>query len=63
MRVLWLKGDKGFGLVEFIGKNIPRYIILSYTWGTDDEEVTFKDLVDSLGKSKAGYSKIRFYGR
>jgi len=63
MRLLRLEGDEGFSLVEFVGKNIPRYAVLSHTWGTDDEEVTFKDLVDGVGKSKAGYSKIRFCGR
>ena len=63
MRLLRLEGDEGFSLVEFVGKNIPRYAVLSHTWGTDDEEVTFKDLVDGVGKSKVGYSKIRFCGR
>ncbi|KAF7940600.1 uncharacterized protein EAE98_000727 [Botrytis deweyae] len=42
--------------------DIPRYAILSHTWGTDEEEVTFKDMIDGIGKSKAGYKKIRFCG-
>jgi hypothetical protein len=60
MRLLRLGDDGGFSLVEFVGKDIPRYAVLSHTWGADDQEVTFKDLVDGVGKSKAGYSKIRF---
>jgi hypothetical protein len=28
----------------------------------DTEEVTFRDLMDGTGKSKAGYDKIRFCG-
>jgi hypothetical protein len=45
---------------DLIGKDdIPKYAILSYTWGA--EEVTFRDLIDGTGKSKAGYNKIRFY--
>jgi hypothetical protein len=40
----------------------PRYAILSHTWGADTEEVTFKDMMDGTGKSKAGYNKIRFCG-
>ncbi|KAN0102161.1 hypothetical protein V8E51_012671 [Hyaloscypha variabilis] len=40
----------------------PRYAILSHTWGADTEEVTFKDMMEGTGKSKAGYDKIRFCG-
>jgi hypothetical protein len=44
---------------DLIGDDdIPKYAILSHTWGA--EEVTFRDLVDGTGKSKAGYNKIRF---
>jgi len=62
MRLLRLKDDGEFSLVEFIGDKIPRYAILSHTWGADGEEVTFKDLMEGTGKSKAGYQKIRFCG-
>ncbi|KAI9862353.1 MAG: Vegetative incompatibility protein HET-E-1 [Trichoglossum hirsutum] len=61
MRLLKLE-DGEFSLAEFVGNNIPRYAILSHTWGLDHEEATFKDLVDGTGKSKAGYNKIRFCG-
>jgi len=60
MRLLQLEAEGEFSLVEIVGKNIPPYAILSHTWGPDDEEVTFKDIVDGVGKSKAGYGKIRF---
>jgi len=59
---LQLKDDGEFSLIEFIGDTIPRYAILFYTWGADDKELTFKDLVKGIGKSKAGYKKIRFCG-
>jgi hypothetical protein len=37
--------------------------ILSHTWGTEnEEEVTFKDLMDGTGKDKIGYKKIQFCG-
>ena len=62
MRLLRVEDDGGFSPVEFVGNNIPDYAILSHTWGRDDEEVTFKDLASGRGKSKAGYSKIRFCG-
>src|SRR5271170_5421160 len=60
MRLLERKSDGEFGLTEFWGDNIPRYAILSHTWGA--EEVTFKDLMDQTGKSKGGFNKIRFCG-
>jgi Heterokaryon incompatibility protein (HET) len=41
---------------------IPRYAILSHTWGTDAEEVSFKDMIDGTGTSKPGYHKIQFCG-
>jgi hypothetical protein len=44
MRLLQVEDDGGFSLVEFVANIIPRYAILSLTWGTDDEEVTFKDM-------------------
>jgi hypothetical protein len=36
--------------------------MLPHTWEPDTEEVTFRDLMDGTGKSKAGYDKIRFCG-
>jgi hypothetical protein len=63
MRLLRLDNDGKISLIEFIGDDIPRYAILSHTWGADDEEVTYKDLVGGTGMSKAGYSKIRFCGK
>ncbi|KAF2186591.1 hypothetical protein K469DRAFT_572278 [Zopfia rhizophila CBS 207.26] len=52
MRLLRLEDDGEFSLIEFVGDNIPRYVILSHTWGADDE-VTFKDLVKGIGKKKS----------
>ena len=45
---------------DFVGDNIPRYAILSHTWGADAEEVTFQDLVNGTGRDKSGYKKIYF---
>jgi tetratricopeptide (TPR) repeat protein len=60
MRLLQIKDGGEFSLVERVGNNIPPYAILSHTWGADEDEVTFRDLVDGTGGTKAGYSKIRF---
>ena len=45
---------------DFPDDKVPRYAILSHTWGT--EEVTFQELRDGTGKNKLGYKKIRFCG-
>ncbi|KAI9694181.1 MAG: hypothetical protein M1822_003452 [Bathelium mastoideum] len=60
MRLLEQEDDGGFRLTGDIIRNVPPYAILSHTWGTDGEEVTFEDLVDNTGKDKAGYAKLRF---
>jgi hypothetical protein len=41
---------------EFIGRNIPKYAILSHTW--EGEEVSFKGTSEPSCKSKKGYGKI-----
>jgi hypothetical protein len=45
-----------------VDEKVPPYAILSHTWGTDAEEVTFEDLVNGSGEDKLGYRKIRFCG-
>jgi hypothetical protein len=60
MRLLKLKDDGELTLIEFIGDKIPRYTILSHTWGPDGEEVTFKDISECTARRKAGYTKISF---
>ena len=47
---------------NFVGDQTPKYAILSHTWGADTDEVTYKELIDGTGKSKAGYGKIQFCG-
>ena len=38
----------------------PPYAILSHTWGPDEDEVTYEDLVSGTGTEKPGYEKLRF---
>ncbi|KAF1968393.1 HET-domain-containing protein [Bimuria novae-zelandiae CBS 107.79] len=54
-------GGITFGLAEFHSNN-PRYVIFSHTWGADDQEVTFKDIVENsiAARNKAGYAKLLF---
>jgi hypothetical protein len=60
MRLLTLDNDGELSLAKDLVDNIPPYGILSHTWGHDYEEVTFQDLMNGLGKEKAGYKKIQF---
>ncbi|KAH8672200.1 heterokaryon incompatibility protein-domain-containing protein [Ilyonectria robusta] len=61
MRLLKRTLDGKISLTEnLVGGNIPPYAILSHTWGSDIEEVTYKDMVDGIGNDKVGYEKIRF---
>ncbi|KAH7402447.1 hypothetical protein BKA66DRAFT_448776 [Pyrenochaeta sp. MPI-SDFR-AT-0127] len=61
MRLLHAEASGNFSLTEYVGGDIiPRYAILSHTWGQDREEVTFKDIVQDTYKSKAGYRKLIF---
>jgi hypothetical protein len=45
-------------LEEFCGNEIPEYAILSHTWETPKEEVSFIDITSKTFKHKAGYQKI-----
>jgi hypothetical protein len=62
MRLLQFKNQNEFSLTNELIDDIPPYAILSHTWGADTDEVTFRDLMDNTGKSKAGYYKICFCG-
>lgn len=60
MRLLEIHPENSFSLVDFTGRDTPRYAILSHTWGHDYEEVTFDDFSQGIGKSKPGFRKIEF---
>lgn len=64
MRLLRPNADGTFGLTpEMNSENgLPPYAILSHTWGKDEEEITFADVVDNTGVAKRGYEKFRFCG-
>jgi hypothetical protein len=62
MRFLQYNNDGEFSLTTYLINNLPSYVILSHIWGADDEEVTFRDMIEGTGKSKSGYKKIVFCG-
>jgi len=59
MQLLYKCGEE-FKLKEYPGPDIPRYAILSHTWGSDNEEVTFRDLGYGSGRGKTGFDKLEF---
>jgi hypothetical protein len=63
MRLVKLGNGGDPSLTKDLFDNIPPYAILSHTWGEEDDEVTFYDLENGLGKNKAGYAKLQFCGK
>src|SRR6266480_7739271 len=62
MRLLKINGNSNFNLTKFSPGEPPPYAILSHTWEADNQELTFQDMINGTGKSKAGYRKIQFCG-
>jgi len=60
MRLLEIDTNGNLRLATFSGNNIPCYAILSHTWERDDQELTFQDVMNGVGRSKAGYRKVQF---
>lgn len=61
MRLLKRLPNGSLGLTEDLEEDdLPPYAILSHTWGPNEEEVTYKDLVDGIGRGKKGYRKLEF---
>ncbi|KAL6704614.1 hypothetical protein ACN47E_008011 [Coniothyrium glycines] len=59
MRLLKIAEDGTLSLVEKIGHDIPKYAVLSHTWGLDQDEVSFEDFKNGKGQDRPGYDKIR----
>jgi Heterokaryon incompatibility protein (HET) len=59
MRLLKVNDDGSFGFHSPFRPAV-EYAVLSHTWGSDSEEVTFKDIVDGTGTEKRGYQKLQF---
>lgn len=58
MRLLQRNSAGQLSLTEdFVGERIPKYAILSHTWGADTEDITFGNLIDGTGKDKPGYKE------
>lgn len=62
MRLLQLEDSGKLNLTYRDPDKLPPYAILSHTWGSDGDEVTYDDVMHGTGKSKEGYAKIMFCG-
>jgi hypothetical protein len=62
MHLLQYSENGDLTITSFDNNELPPYAILSHTWGVDQEEVTFADIVNGGGKAKPGYRKIRLCG-
>lgn len=55
MRLLKIHAKNEFSLVDYSGRDLPPYAILSHTWGNEYEEVTFDDQVKAIGRNDSGF--------
>jgi len=63
MRLLEILSSNKFRLTRnFREGTIPPYAILSHTWGDDEDEVTYEDMMRGLGRDKPGYKKLMLCG-
>ncbi|KAK0302111.1 hypothetical protein LTR82_017989 [Friedmanniomyces endolithicus] len=61
MRLLKGIAGDGFKITKDLNEDdIPPDAILSYTWGADEEEVSYADIVNGTGRHKNGYKKLEF---
>ena len=62
MRLLQYNSTGKLSLASFSNNNLPPYAILSHTWGDENEEILYRNVVEETYEDKKGYRKIRFCG-
>ncbi|KAF3000319.1 hypothetical protein E8E13_009212 [Curvularia kusanoi] len=60
MRLIHIEDDGAFTLVEHYDGDVPPYAILSHTWGADQDEITYLDMMNGTSREKRGYRKLEF---
>ncbi|CAN9142428.1 unnamed protein product [Alternaria alternata] len=63
MRLLQRQGNDSFRLVYRVDEQILPYAILSHTWGSEEDEVTFQDLLNGTYTKRKGHRKLQFCAR
>ncbi|KIW62839.1 hypothetical protein PV04_10969 [Phialophora macrospora] len=59
MRLVHLDQHGRLSLTRHLTSQIPPYAIISHTWGTAEDEVTFDDMQNSSWIAKAGSAKLK----
>jgi ankyrin repeat protein len=59
MRLLQIKDGGELSLVECLG-TVPPYAILSHTWGSKSDEVSYQDMTNGTAIDKPAYRKFTF---
>jgi hypothetical protein len=60
MRLLKANADDSLSLITFLSRKVPSYAILSHTWETDNQEVTFQDLMNNVGYVRLATERYNF---
>ena len=60
MRLIKISRDQSLDMSAFEDQNIPPYAILSHTWGSPDDELSFVDFNKGLKRRTPGYEKLQF---
>jgi hypothetical protein len=60
MRLIKVHPDGALELIDVDRHNVPPYAILSHTWESSSQELTFQDLKHGTGTEKYGYRKLTF---
>jgi hypothetical protein len=59
MRLLQIKHGGELSLVECVG-TVPPYAILSHTWGSKSDEVSYQDMINGTSTDRLAYRKSTF---
>jgi hypothetical protein len=60
MRLLGFNSNGELSLKSFSELDAPPYTILSHTWEPGDQEISFRDIMQSSSLAKIGYRKVEF---
>lgn len=63
MRLLKIEEDGSLSLTGDLSRQIPPYAILSHTWGADEDEVAYANVMLGTAQVKKGYAKLEFCAR
>jgi hypothetical protein len=60
MRLIHIDDQGNLSFTKDLSKDIPPYTILSHTWGEDEEEIIYQDMLCDAWRSKKARAKLDF---